>query len=76
MKQGRVEVNLVDEACPIGHEDIVGGGTIARGCSAVGDRRAGVADEGFDSLEMRDWRRRQLLDRSIEPVWKVLDLLE
>ncbi len=69
-------MNRVDEACPIGHEDIVGGGTVAGGCSAVGDRGASVADEGFDTLEMRDWRRRQLLDRSMEPVWKILDLLE
>lgn len=48
-------MNLVDEACPIGHEDVVGGGTIALGCSAVGDRRAGVAYEGFDiTLEIGD----------------------
>jgi hypothetical protein len=25
---------------------------------------------------MRNWRRWQLLGRSIEPVWKVLDLLD
>lgn len=69
-------MNLVNEACPVGHENVVGAGTIAGGCSAVGDRRAGVADEGFDGLKMRNWRRRQIRGRSIEPVWKVLDLLD
>lgn len=69
-------MNLAVETPAVRHEDVVDAGPVASFGATVADAGAGVLDEAFDSLDVRNRIARQFLGRAEEVNRQVLDLLD